>query len=111
VANNDTDSLYQIDVSGLSSIAKNNEYSGTIIDIYPNPSKSNVQIRYQVKGEGNIICDLYHTSGIKIKQLINAEKKPGDYKIKIDVSKLSPGIYLISFEAGINRKTEKIIIQ
>ncbi len=65
---------------------------------YPNPFNGRTIVTYAVPVRSLINISLYNIIGEKIAVLINAEKDEGIYKLTLDDSKLSSGIYFIRME-------------
>ena len=65
---------------------------------YPNPFNPSTIISYSVPEECNVKINIYNTTGQLVKELFNGVKSAGSYKIKLDASMLSSGIYFYSIE-------------
>ena len=63
--------------------------------IYPNPSKTIVNIIYTVPFQTKINIRIIDISGSIIETVINDEQSIGRYKAEVDVSKISDGVYYI----------------
>jgi len=79
------------------------------LEIYPNPCSGTARLKYQIRDKCLTTLDIYQMSGMKIQRLLNEERVPGTYELKIDVSDLESGIYFIKLMAG-NRSTVKKLI-
>ena len=75
-------------------------------------------VNYQVPGTNgrmafphtNVQIKLYDNCGRLVKILVNEQKEPGTYALKIDSRSIMSGIYFVSLECGNLRKVNKIII-
>jgi len=76
---------------------------------YPNPCSQTVQLRYQLDDKENVVADLYHISGKYINRLQEERKIPGTYEMRIDLTDLPAGVYLIRVQAGETVEFEKIV--
>jgi photosystem II stability/assembly factor-like uncharacterized protein len=67
---------------------------------YPNPFNPETTIEYQVPFKTLINISLFDIKGEKIKELVDEEKQPGYYSIKLKGGNLSSGIYLYRLITG-----------
>jgi len=86
------------------------EYSSSIIDIYPNPATGTTCLRYLIHDSGYLISDLYTVSGKKIRELINQEIPAGEHEIVIDVSDLPEGVYFVRMQVGRDIAVSKLLV-
>lgn len=82
---------------------------------YPNPFKSQTQIKYSLAKNACIKIDVYDISGRKVKTLIKGNQDAGYYRLNWDADdddgkKLSKGVYFIHFEAKNETFTKKIVM-
>jgi photosystem II stability/assembly factor-like uncharacterized protein len=84
---------------------KNNE-----IVIYPNPCSDAMHLRYLIHDSGHLISDLYSIDGRKIRELINEVQMPGEHEMKLDVTDLTPGVYLIRLQIGNETTVRKLVV-
>jgi hypothetical protein len=85
------------------------EYNQLSISVYPNPAGEMVDCRWSVfnfQGMSLKIVDLF---GREVINIMDGVKSPGEYTIRIDVSDLPAGIYLIRLQAGSESVTRKIV--
>ncbi len=103
---------------GCNSVEEVLEACWTIIDKYdlingftisPNPSSSNLKIRFTIFERGITTFELFEISGVKVKSLINEIKMPGTYEKEVDLSKLNPGIYFCVLKTEEGIQTKKLI--
>lgn len=81
------------------------------MNFYPNPCSDFANIQFTIrdadsnKGEF-VTCDIYGISGNKIKQLLMEDKKPGTYKIEVDLRDIPSGIYycILKYTGGFQSK-------
>ena len=67
------------------------------LGIYPNPSDSDVTLKYNLPSKSNVKIDLYSVQGQFIKSILRSNQDAGQYQNKI--SKLKPGSYVLKFNA------------
>jgi len=77
--------------------------------ISPNPNSGFVNLRFTIYENNLMICDLFEISGVKVKQVLHEQKKPGTYEMEIDLSNLSKGIYFCTLKTKEGIQTKKII--
>jgi len=109
--------LKQIDIDGKF------EYSNEIeVDLsapvnyelsqnYPNPFNPTTVIKYSIPEDNFVTIKLYNILGKEVSTLVNDYKETGKYKVSIDGSKLSSGVYFYSIQAGNFREVKKMILQ
>jgi len=52
---------------------------------------------------------MFEVYEIKVKSILNEEKLPGSYEMKIDLSELKQGIYFCVLKTNYGMQTKKII--
>jgi photosystem II stability/assembly factor-like uncharacterized protein len=77
---------------------------------YPNPFNSQTTIEFSLPGEGIYKMELYNEIGQLVKEIFNENIKRGNYKISLDASELSSGIYFYVLSSGDIRQSKKLII-
>ena len=70
------------------------------IGIYPNPATDNTIISYRLDSDTFINIGMYSSSGYLIKVLINKNLCAGEYKLELNTSDLTAGVYFISFRSN-----------
>ena len=106
-------------VNGLSDeVAENNQLceegfsSQFFIQLYPNPSSSNVNIEYVLPEDGNLSILLYDALGRKLNTIVeNSFFSKGFYTSLLDVSTLKSGIYRVAFRYNGVEEVKSIIVQ
>ncbi|MGB5849472.1 MAG: aryl-sulfate sulfotransferase, partial [Ignavibacteriaceae bacterium] len=66
---------------------------------YPNPFNPGTTIRYSVPTHSNVKLRVYHFTGGKIADLINADQNAGSYEVSWVAENIASGIYLYSIES------------
>lgn len=80
---------------GIFSPAANNEQ---ILDIFPNPSRSLVNIKFKSQTSGTVQIDVMDVNNRLISRRYEDINNTGTYATQLNVSGLEPGIYLISLQ-------------
>ncbi|MCL5031200.1 MAG: T9SS type A sorting domain-containing protein, partial [Bacteroidetes bacterium] len=75
---------------------------------YPNPFNPETTITYSIGKSGMVDLSIYNILGIKIKTLLNKYLSVGTYKINLDGTLLSSGIYFCKLQTENNMKVIKI---
>jgi len=92
----------------------NNKYincsDSITVTIYPNPATDILNINYFVENKGDVLIELFNFTGQKIITVSEESVIRGIYNKKIDVSKLSSGIYFCKININGNVSLKKIII-
>lgn len=79
-------------------------------DNYPNPFNPTTTIRYQILQDGHISLKIYDMLGREVAELVNENKKAGDYTVNFDGSKLSSGVYIYKLLGNNVNISKKMIL-
>jgi hypothetical protein len=77
---------------------------------YPNPFNPNTFIEFSIPSEQIVILKIYDILGNEVTELLNENKKPGNYKIEFNATKLSSGIYFYQLQTNSNILTNKMVL-
>lgn len=80
--------------------------TGSLISVYPNPAKNELNVRLETKGENSLTLSVFDASG---KQVISQNAEDGVNKI--DISRIPAGTYILTVDGGKEKLTEKFIKQ
>ncbi len=80
------------------------------IDNYPNPFNPSTTIRYQIPQDEQISLKVYDMLGREVAQLVNEEKRAGEYTVSFDGSKLSSGVYIYKLVGNNVNISKKMIL-
>jgi hypothetical protein len=116
----------EIGADELQTAAGTEEYRTVDLTIYPNPSFSRSEIKYQVGGParagsplrfdqrsavgGNVKVTVHDITGKQIRILADEVQAPGEHSVHFDASGLPAGIYVVRLEAGDAVVTEKMVV-
>lgn len=81
------------------------------LNIYPNPTRSESNIRYEVKTAGKVTITLLNDQGTIIKTLTSEPKTPGTYEEHVQHDALKPGVYIYRVETASGTETGKLMIE
>ncbi len=76
---------------------------------YPNPFNANTLIKYHIPFESRISITLYTVLGRKIRTLVDGLKKPGSYRLKLNLTGLANGVYYYQMTAPNYSKARKLV--
>lgn len=81
------------------------------VDVYPNPSRDNINLRYTLKNTAHAVVELFNLTGSKVKTIVNTVQSAGKHllKIKSEDEELAPGTYLVSVTVDGEVTTKKIV--
>jgi hypothetical protein len=77
----------------------------------PNPAHSKTDIIYSISGRHTVSMDLYDVLGHKVRSLLSdTPQTEGRYKVPVDVTTLSDGVYLCTLMVDGRSFTQKLIV-
>jgi len=84
-----------------------------VLAMSPNPFRNATSISYTLPKSGDVSLRLYDVTGRWVSTLASGYHPAGTYSSQLtaDGSQLSAGIYLLRYEAGEYRATEKLVIE
>ncbi len=81
---------------------------------HPNPFSGETKIEYKIFEPCQVYLTILSSTGMEVRELVNAIQQPGLYKVKFDATFLSEGIWLCRLEAVNNElrfgQTHKMVI-
>jgi len=83
---------------------------------YPNPFNPVTNIKYQIPITNRVTLKLFDILGREVAVLVNEEKQPGDYEVRLTINdpsadgRLTSGIYIYQLKAGNFISTKKMIL-
>ncbi len=79
---------------------------------YPNPFNPSTNIDFRIHEYGFVSLKIYDILGNEIATLVNENKQPGEYKIKLnaDTYNLTSGVYMYQLKSGTFVSTKKFIL-
>jgi hypothetical protein len=79
--------------------------------LYPNPAKYSVTIEFDISEEARGSVSIVNIAGARLKTLVpNSTFRSGRNSYQMDLSGITPGIYLISINTDKGFKTQRLII-
>jgi hypothetical protein len=83
----------------------------TNFKIFPNPAIDFVNISFYLSESNDIIISLLSFNGTHIKTLTNKNLNKGDNNVKVRISGLRPGVYILKLQSGNFIEIKKLIVQ
>ena len=107
--------LNAMDDSAILSVEIENNKMDLLVEdlkVYPNPAKQKVNIAFRLSSDLDACISLVNITG-KFVMSISDEKhwKAGNHSIKADISNISSGIYVISFQSSHAKVNKSLIIR
>ena len=81
------------------------------VDVYPNPSRDNINLSYTLRNTAHAVVELFNMTGSKVKTIVNSVQAAGKHLLKIKSSddELSPGTYMVSVTVDGEVTTKKVV--
>ena len=80
--------------------------------VYPNPTKGEFTIKYDLKKRSDVLIDIVDINGITIRTVVNIQgQHNGKYQVPVNLSDLTNGIYFVNLTNEGKRKTQKVILE
>jgi hypothetical protein len=77
---------------------------------YPNPFNPTTIISYALPKQSMVTLRIYDILGRAIKTLVQETQEPGNYRVRLDASDLSSGVYFYRLVAGSFVDTKKLLL-
>ncbi len=78
---------------------------------YPNPFNPKTTISYHLASESQVLLTIYDILGRKLKTLVDAKQKVGEYNVIFDATEFASGIYYYQLESDADFvQTKKLIL-
>jgi len=78
--------------------------------VSPNPFNASTTIRFTLPQAGNVRAVVYDVLGREVVELADRQYPEGSHTMQIDGSAWSSGVYFLSFSAGGNASTHKLLL-
>jgi hypothetical protein len=104
----------QIEANNESKITGKKGFEDVInkkLNIYPNPVIDFIELNFKTCNEVNANFELYNVSGIRLIQKMFHFNKDENSQVQLDLTGVSPGLYVLCFDFNGIKKRTKIIKQ
>ena len=94
-------------------------FSFELSDPFPNPSKQDISIDFELAADGNVMLDVYDMLGRKVVNLVQETRGPGAHQVQWDGQgnageRLASGVYMLRLSqattAGVKTATKKLVL-
>jgi len=80
--------------------------------VYPNPSKGEFTIKYNLSKPSDVLVYMHNAAGALVKTIVDIKMQyQGNYQIPVNSSELPNGIYIVTLIHNGTRNTQKVIIE
>jgi uncharacterized protein (DUF1501 family) len=79
-------------------------------DCFPNPAKESTTIPFRLNNTNHVSLSLLNANGRMLRELVKGQQEEGEHTVKVDVSDLTPGVYLYKLKTGVTEETKKLIV-
>lgn len=80
------------------------------INVYPNPSQSQIQVRFYLTKPSYLSISLHELDGKQIQTLGNKKLAAGQQELDFNIQNLADGVYLLQLRSEGHRYTKRIIL-
>jgi len=80
-----------------------------LLGTYPNPARQRATVRYALPDKQEATIRLYDVLGRRVRTVVSGEQK-GRHEQRLDVSRLSSGVYFLRLRAGNETETQRLTI-
>jgi hypothetical protein len=77
---------------------------------YPNPFNSVTTVNFDLAAASDVHMQLFDVTGRMVKILSSAHMEAGRYRLPFDARDLASGVYLLAFQAGSERFSQKLLL-
>ncbi len=77
---------------------------------YPNPFNPTTSIPYHIATPTDVRLELFDVAGSRVATLVEEYQSPGEYRAKLDGTRLSSGVYLYRLTAGGFTSARKLLL-
>jgi len=84
--------------------------ASSFVKLYPNITKGKAHLSYAITKPGNVRLELYDVTGRLVKTLFNGYRREGDYRIEVNASSVTPGVYFMKINTPDGGFTERLTI-
>lgn len=108
--------LRQVDADGSSSLSeeitvrREGPESVQFLGPYPNPARSQTTVRYALPSRQRVRLAVYDALGRRVMTLQNGTVEAGRTELRLDTSRLSPGMYFLRLAAGETSRTRRLTV-
>ena len=105
--------IIKTETGGIMAIAGNSNETPSgyfLSQNYPNPFNQLSIINYKCSIAGILSIKVFDIAGKEVRTIVNGFLQPGTYKIAIDASELSSGVYFYRMESGDFTDVKRLVV-
>ncbi|MCF8255175.1 MAG: T9SS type A sorting domain-containing protein [Bacteroidia bacterium] len=104
------ESYFHLTVTGEIGVGSEENNKVSINKIFPNPSTGLVKATFELTSNSDVTVNVVNLMGQTVKSMDFGKTAAGKYDLPMDLTSLTPGVYMISITAGNSTTTQKIVI-
>ena len=81
-----------------------------VTPIVPNPATTQAHFSYTINADENVLIQIFDQGGNTVKTVFDGPADQGEHDVKLDLSGMKTGIYLVRIQAGPDVNTIKLVI-
>ncbi len=82
-----------------------------VTPVVPNPATTNAHFSYTINAADHVLIQLFDQSGTVVKTVFEGNVDAGEHDMKLDLSGMQSGAYLVRIQAGPDVNTLKLVIR
>lgn len=96
----------------VNAIPKPDQSNASVSDlsIFPNPSSGNIQVSYQLENLSTVLLSVTDAKGRLVKRIPVMHRPAGEFTEHLDLTQLSPGLYILRLETETGSESRKLSI-
>ena len=95
---------------GVTSVGRNITHDNGVVQIYPNPFKTETTIKFQIPESRNVKLSVNNVLGQEIAVIVDDFRNAGTYSLSFNGSGLQSGVYFIRFESNGHSTFERVLL-
>jgi len=81
------------------------------INMYPNPARDEVMINYELSRTEQVQVNIFDMKGMNVMNIANEKQQAGPRSLKVNISALSKGIYIMQVKLEDKQAYKKLIVE
>lgn len=82
----------------------------TSLSVFPNPSTSTTEVRFNLAKSANVAIELFNLEGQQLQNIFSGTLSSGENKVKLNLESYPAGMYLVKFTEGDKTKFINITV-
>ncbi|MEP7235958.1 MAG: T9SS type A sorting domain-containing protein, partial [Ignavibacteriota bacterium] len=79
--------------------------------VVPNPATDFANVGYNIKVSSNVLIQIFDQGGTALKTISDGNVEAGAHEMRLDLTGIRSGVYLLRIQAGADVSTEKFVIR